>query len=146
MIFLRNKTLLEEPHKCSTLLRFGANPLGTSGKPFRKIVKTAFYVSGEMFCRKNLIQQFQFLRELFTDFWQDTRITLHFFKNCPQRVERELDRNSLGFFQFLSRVSKLDSTSAEKPFGENYISLENFFNYCFRTSTNRIYVCRGTFS
>ena len=62
-----------------------------------KIVRTAFYVSRETFCRKNLIHQFHVLREVFRDFWQETRISLRFFQICGER-EREFDRNSLGFF------------------------------------------------
>ena len=67
-------------------------------KFFDKNVKTAFYVSKQTFCRKKLIHQFQNLRDLFRDFGQETRLTLSSFQNCTQRVEREFDGTSLGFF------------------------------------------------
>ena len=63
-----------------------------------KIVKIAFYVSKQTFCRKKFIHQLQNLREIFSDFGQETRLRLSFFQNCTQRVEREFDRNSLGIF------------------------------------------------
>ena len=63
-----------------------------------KVVKIAFYVSKQTFCRKKFIHQLQNLREIFSDFGQETRLRLSFFQNCTQRVEREFDRNSLGIF------------------------------------------------
>ena len=65
---------------------------------FDKIVKTAFYVSKQTYCRKKFIHHFQNLRRIFRDFGQETRLTLSSFQNCTHRVEREFDRTSLGFF------------------------------------------------
>ena len=65
---------------------------------FDKNVKTAFYVSKQTYCRKKFIHQFQNLRGIFRDFGQETRLRLSSFQNCTQRVEREFDGTSLGFF------------------------------------------------
>ena len=62
------------------------------------------------------------MRNIFKDFWQETRITLSCFQNCTQRVEKEFERTYLRFFLFLSRVSELDTSSEEKIFKEKYIA------------------------
>ena len=83
---------------------------------FDKNVKTAFYVFRQTYCRKKFIHQFQNMRDIFSDFGQETRLTLGSFQNCTQRVERDFDRSSLGFFSVCSRVYQMDTSSAEKNF------------------------------
>ena len=105
-----------------------------------KIVKTAFYVSKQTFYRKKFIHQFQKLREIFRDFGQETTLTLSSFQNCTQRVEREFDR-ILSDFQFLSRVSKLDTSSAEKLILENTFHEENFLALLFSEVDRTAFKC-----
>ena len=76
------------------------------------------------------------MRDLFRDFGQETRLTLSSFQNCTQRVEREFDRTSPGFFFDFSAgipnwtLALLRKISSKKTFHEK----NNCF-YCFRTLT-----------
>ena len=101
---------------------------------FNKIVKTAFYVSRERFCRKKLIHQFQILREIFRDVWQETRLTLSSIQNCTQCVEREFDRKFLGFFFSFSAGSTNWTLPLLRNFSrKNTFHEDNIYFYRFRT-------------
>ena len=112
---------------------------GSSAKVFQKECQNSPNVSRKTFCGKQLFHQFQILRELWIDFWQETRITLSSFQNCTQRVEREFDRKSLGFFRSLSRVWKLDSSFPEAIFLGKNIWWEKSFHFLLLSVSRRLF-------
>ena len=113
---------------------------------FDKIVKTAFYVSKQTFCRKKLIHQFQNLRDLFRDFGQETRLTLSSFQNCTQRVEREFDRTSPGlFFDFSARFPNWTLALRRKCSRKITFQEKNFNFSVFGRWPNWIKMSGGTF-
>ena len=119
---------------------------GPSANIFDKIVKTAFYVSKQTFCRKKLIHQFQILRDLFKDFGQETRITLSSFQNCTQRVESEFDRTSPGlFFDFSAGFPNWTLALRRKSSRKITFQEKNFNFSVFGRWPNWIKMSRGTF-
>ena len=103
---------------------------------FDKVVRTAFYVSKQTYCRKKVNHQFQNLREKFRVFGQETRLTLSSFQNCTERVEREFDRNYLGFFFQFSAGSPNWTLALRRKFSskKTFHEKNNCF-YRFRTLT-----------
>ena len=102
---------------------------------FDKNVKTAFYVSRQTYCRKKFIHQFQNMREIFSDFGQETRHTRFFPKlhsACGERVWQKFPWN---FFQFSAgspnwTLALRRNFSSKKTFHE-----KNIHFYRFRTLT-----------
>ena len=98
-------------------------------------VKTAFYVSIQTYCRKKFIHQFQNMREIFSDFGQETRHTRFFPKlhsACGERVWQKFPWN---FFQFSAgfpnwTLALRRNFSSKKTFHE-----KNIYFYRFRTLT-----------
>ena len=113
---------------------------------FDKNVKTAFFVSKQTFCRKKLIHQFQNLSDLFRDFGQETRLTLSSFQNCTQRVEREFDGTSPGFFfDFSAGFPNWTLALRRKCSRKNTFHEKNFMFSVFGRWPNWIKISRGTF-
>ena len=128
-ICLRNHTIVHLVCDSERIL------FGPPANLFDKIVKTAFYVSRETFCRKNLIQQFHVLRELIRDFWQDTRITLNFFQNCLSKWRESLTEFLSVFFSFSAGFPNWTLALRRNFSNKNTFHWKNFFIYCFRTLT-----------
>ena len=138
--FLKNQIIV---YQFSDLMRI---IFGHSANLFDKIVKTAFYVSRKIFCRKKLIHQFQILGDMFKDFWQETETTLSSFQNCSLRVEKEFDINSLAFFS----LSQQGLQTGHWLFGVNFRGKIHFkktiiFFTAFGRWPNCFYASRGTF-
>ena len=93
-------------------------------------------MSKQTFCRKKVIHQFQNLRDKFRVFGQETRLTLSSFQNCTERVEREFDRNYLGFFFQFSAGSPNWTLALRRKFSskKTFHEKNNYF-YRFRTLT-----------
>ena len=132
---MRGKRFLKKPNNRLSIFPLDEDHFGHSANLFDKIVKTAFYVSRKIFCRKKLIHQFQILGDMFKDFWQETETTLSSFQNCSLRVEKEFDINSLAFFS----LSHQGLQTGHWLFGVNFRGKIHFkktiFFYCFRTLT-----------
>ena len=116
-LIFRVKRLLKTPQKSLFFLRLEANHFRTVGKPFSiKLSKLLFMCPNKRFVAKSLIISFK-IWEKYSGI-SGRKQDLH---SVLSKTALTVWRESLtvllsDFFQFLSRVSKQDTSSAEKMF------------------------------
>ena len=113
---------------------------GPSANFYDEIVKTAFYLSKETFCRKKLNSWVPYFEKHIQGFLARNKNYSRLFPKlhsaCVERVWENISR----FFLFLSRVSELDTSSEEKIFKEKYIALEKSLYLPFYVSLTELHL------